>query len=77
MIIDPNQMPEIQKLKNRILRLYGMGKISMSQHVQALQLIETLVGTLSDPEFDVSFKIDLKVSEEEFDAAPEVPEHDY
>lgn len=73
MITDPSRMPEIQKLKNRVLRLYGMNKITMDQHVNALQLLEMLVDTLSSSEFKVSFEIDYKVSEEEFDAAPEMP----
>lgn len=46
MIRNPKDMPEIQKLRKRIMRLYGMSRISAEQHNQALAELTALEETL-------------------------------
>lgn len=47
MIRNPKDMPEIQKMRKRILRLYGMGRISAEQHNAALADLKSLESNLA------------------------------
>lgn len=49
MITNPEQMPEFKKLENRIRRLYGMGSITIDQHLTALELLDAVKASLSMP----------------------------
>lgn len=75
MITNPDQMSEFEKLRARIKRLYGMGKLTMDQHMTALDLLDAVVECLTDNHFDLATKT---LEEEEFVATPlETLKHDY
>ncbi len=40
MISDPREMSEVTKLINRVKRLYGMQRLTLDEHNEALNLIE-------------------------------------
>lgn len=70
MIIQPDDMPELKSLENRIKRMYGMSAISLDQHLLGLELVNKLCKILT-PLKDLT-KEELKEIQQELENEIEV-----
>ena len=69
MIKDPEQMTELIKLRSKVLRLYGMGYLTMGQHLNALYLLNLFATVIKDDTFEVDRDVTVSTTTPEGELA--------